>query len=85
MRKREYKNIIISTKVEWWVYDQLKQGAEEQKTSIYALSRALCYLFAKNRRKNEADIIPAELEEIFDGFSVLSHEDFQTTKKGVSI
>ena len=85
MRKREYKNIIISTKVEGWVYDELKQSAEEQQTSIYALSRALCYLFAKNRRKNETDIIPAELEEMFDGFSVLSYDDFHTTKKGVSI
>ena len=33
----------------------------------------------------EDESVPAELEEMFDGYAELSRDDYQTTKKGVSI
>ena len=42
-----------------------------------------CFLKVADPKDDE--VVPKEIEEMFDGFEVLSSEDYQTTKKGVSI
>ena len=83
--KREYKDILISTKVEPWVYNQIKHNADKAEQSVYEQLGVIVLNYAKYLRNNATDIVPAELEEMFDGYSELSREDYQGTKKGVSI
>ena len=83
--KREYKDILISTKVERWVFDIIKHNADKAGQSVYEQAGVILLNYAKYLRNNATDIVPAELEEMFDGFSTLSTEDYQTTKKGAAI
>lgn len=83
--KREYKDVIISCKVTRSDYNTLKQQAEKNGQTIYEFEGNLHAVMAKYIRNNPVDMIPIELEEMFDGFGMLSRDDYQTTKKGVSI
>ena len=83
--KREYKDILISTKVEPWVYNQIKHNADKAGQSVYEQVGVILLNYAKYLRNNATDIVPVELEEMFDGYSELSRDDYQGTKKGVSI
>lgn len=53
--------------------------------SRYKLLKYLVECFLKVADPIDDEFIPAEIEEMFDGYSELSRDDYQTTKKGVSI
>ena len=53
--------------------------------SRYKLLMYLVDCFLKVADPIDDEVVPKEIEEMFDGFEVLSSEDYQTTKKGVSI
>lgn len=54
--------------------------------SRYKLMMYLVQCFLKVADPLEEDeSVPAELEDMFDGYAELSRDDYQTTKKGVSI
>ena len=52
--------------------------------SRYKLLLYLVECFLKVADPHPDDSVPVELEEMFDGYSELSREDYQGTKKGVS-
>ena len=83
--KKEYKDVLFSTKITREDYNTLKKKAEMNGQSIYDFGCDLLTVLAKYIRNNPEDIIPAELEEMFDGFSILSRDDYQTTKRGACI
>lgn len=53
--------------------------------SRYKLLMYLVDCFLKVADPKDDEVVPKEIEEMFDGYSELSRDDYQTTKKGVSI
>ena len=53
--------------------------------SRYKLLMYLVDCFLKVADPKDDEVVPKEIEEMFDGYSELSRDDYQGTKKGVSI
>ena len=83
--KREYKDILISTKVVKLVKDTIDEIAVIMGTSSFNVVGIVLTDLAKYYRNKPEDIIPAEMEEMFDGFELVSRDDYQKTKRGAAI
>ena len=83
--KKEYADRVISFKVTPTTYNRLKEMAESVSVSMFYLVKHVCETYANYLFDDKNVVIPAEFEEIFNGMTTLSREDYQQTKKGASI
>lgn len=56
-----------------------------QFKSRYQLLQYLIRCFLKVADPKEDEFVPKDIEEMFEGYETASREDFQNTKRGVSI
>lgn len=83
--KREYDDVVFSTKIPRKDYETFERQAIRNNQSVYEFHKAYVIVGAKFIRNNPEEMIPAEIEEMFDGFELLSREDYQKTKRGAAI
>ena len=83
--KREYKDVLISTKVTRKTYDTFKKNEAESGQTIYEQANIVLTDFAAWLEGKLDHVIPAELEEVFENTIKLSRDDYQWTKSGASI
>lgn len=83
--KKEYSDRVISVKVTPTTYNRLKEMAEIAGMSMFSLIKHLLETYAYYLIDDPNVVIPAEFEEIFNGMTTLSRDDYQATKRGAAI